>query len=95
MPDPTRVVVVNRGTDQITFELPIMDGRGDPKRDAQGRPMMEEYLLGSTEDVGNPEAPQPELELDAETWARLKAQPGVAGLVREQKIAAYAKGAEV
>ena len=94
MPATHRVVVVNRGTDQITFELPIMEG-GDPTRDAQGRPMMEEYLLGSTEDTGNPEAPQPELELDGETWARLKAQPAVAGLVREQKIAAYQLGAEV
>lgn len=94
MPDPARVVVVNRGTDQITFELAVLDGR-EAKRDAQGRPVMEEYLLGSTEDVGNPEAPQPELELDVETWARLKAQPAVVGLLREQKIAAYAKGAEV
>ena len=93
MPEP--IVLVNRGTDQITLEIPELEEGGLPKRDAKGSPIFREFLLGSQEDVGNAAAPQPEIEVSVEDWARLKAQPAVAGLVREQKIAAYRRGAEV
>lgn len=91
------VILQNRGTDQITLELPVMEaGSGDtPKRDARGAPVFKEFLLGSQEDVGNPDAPQPELEVTPDEWARLKTQPAIAGMVREGKISVFRAGAEV
>lgn len=88
------VVLRNNGRDQITFELAVLED-GEPKRDANGRILHRQILLGSVDDHGLVGAPQPEVEVSDADWGALKEMPAVAGLIADQKVSAYRPGAAV
>lgn len=83
------VKIVNRQRDQKTFELPQLDAAGEPKRGAAGRIAMQKITLGSTDDEGQENTPQPEIVIDGATWDRLAKQRAVRGMVDNRSIAIF------
>ena len=84
-----RIKIVNQGRDALHFELPVLEADGKPKRKPDGEIVRKPFVLGSTDDRKVEGAPQPELIVEEDEWARLCEQKAVAGMMEDGKIAAY------
>lgn len=88
---PRRVKVVNRTSATIHLELRKRDrdGRLLPLAGADPTENVDVFRLGSADDEGIVGAEQPEIELDADVWDRLKQHKAIAGMVKDRTIAVY------